>query len=1426
MRQFFKILTGTIIWLAIGLYVFPIVLLQIPAVQNRIGSEVEKVLSKRLGTKVLIDRINLGMLNRIIIDGTTIYDQQDKEMVKSRRLAVKISLPSLIKGRISISSAQVFATHLHLYKDSIGADHNFQFVLDSLSSKDTTSSNPLDLRINSLIMRQGSVTYDRYFAARTPGKLNPSHLCIEDISAHIVLKALSSDSVNLNIKRLAFNERSGIKVNRMSVAFKGSKQGCLLSGLNIRMPNSHLRVDTIAASYNAKNDKIDFGSLKFHGAIDKSIINARDFAFLSPSLADINDSIVLHSDFEGSPAMMRITNLHAETSLNMVSQLAGAKSPQANAGIEIDAACEIDTLGYGNIGFNLTSGVGNVMLNASLEDKSILTGQIQTDSILLGKLLDDTKLGIIKLQTQFEAVLDKDLKPQTTTFCGAVPAFDYNSYRYREIAFEGTYAHDHFKGSISSNDPNAMLKVDGALAKSNGKYQVDINSEVVNLAPMATNLSQKWQDAAFSGKIDLSLKGRRLEDIEGQIKVSDMSLESPERSYTLENLLFDARRENNEQTITLNSDFGHMRINGSFDYASLPNSIMNMVREKMPTIANMPEYNKKTNNKIQVYCVLDRTDWMEALLGIPLQLNRRTTFVAKIDDAKKEMYANCLVPQFYYNNQEYQNATIAITSPNDTLSCDLSIVKIMNNGIPFQLNMSNKAANSRLATSVNFDNNADKRLIGDITISTIFGRDNGATSAEINVMPSTLTINDDKWNISQARIVYNDKNINVSRFMLSHDNESITINGVASDSHKEQMTVSLRNIDVDYILNLVNFRSVRFGGKATGRAYIKAPFGNMEAKAKLMVNEFTFQDGRMGVLDANVNWDNTQKTININAVADDGPDALTYIDGYVSPSPGFIDLKIKAAGMHLDFLESFTSSFTEGVKGHVYGNANLIGPLSKINLVGDLIVNGEMNIKPLNTKYYLKNDTLKLIPDEIELKPSAISDIYGNNATLRGYIRHKHLTKLTYDLYVDTDNLLVYDFKDFGDEVFCGTVFGAGNVEIHGKSKELRMEVDLTTRPNSTFTYNVSTPDAIIDQKFINWNTKATAELPTSPNKAAEKPISMASDTYINFKINCTPDATVNFLMDSRTNDRISLHGTALLNAAYHNKTGFNMYGTYNVERGTYGMTIQDIIKKNFTFKEGGYLKFGGDPAKAQLNLQAVHTVNGVSLSDLNVGNSYSDNTTRVNCLLNITGEPFDLRLDYGIELPTASSDQERNIRSVIQGEEGMKQQVIYLLGFGRFMPQTNNNEAYQDPDKLSQTTQAMQGLLSGTISTQINNLLSSAINNNNWNFGANISTGDEGWHNAEYEGLLNGRLLNNRLIINGQFGYRDNVKTANSSFIGDFDVRYMLVPNGNLALRVYNQTNDRYFTKSSLNTQGIGIIIKKDFTNLGDLFGRKKKKK
>ena len=110
----------------------------------------------------------------------------------------------------------------------------------------------------------------------------------------------------------------------------------------------------------------------------------------------------------------------------------------------------------------------------------------------------------------------------------------------------------------------------------------------------------------------------------------------------------------------------------------------------------------------------------------------------------------------------------------------------------------------------------------------------------------------------------------------------------------------------------------------------------------------------------------------------------------------------------------------------------------------------------------------------------------------------------------------------------------------------------------------------------------------------------------------------------------------------------------------------------------------------------------------------------------------------------------------------------------------------------------------------------------NNWNISSNLSTGQEGWKNLEVEGILSGRLLNNRLIINGNFGYREN-EMRNSNFIGDFNAQLRLNATGDFALKAYNMTNDRYFAKQTFNTQGVGLIYKREFDNWRDFFKRKK---
>ena len=444
---------------------------------------------------------------------------------------------------------------------------------------------------------------------------------------------------------------------------------------------------------------------------------------------------------------------------------------------------------------------------------------------------------------------------------------------------------------------------------------------------------------------------------------------------------------------------------------------------------------------------------------------------------------------------------------------------------------------------------------------------------------------------------------------------------------------------------------------------------------------------------------------------------------------------------------------------------------------------------------------------------------------MTGGIHHDHLSDITFDMDVVADNLLAYDFPDFGDDIICGTVFATGTADLHGRPGEVTINCDVTPQPNTVFAYNATNPDAISQQEFITWGSKSEhskGDTVTTVQPTESSSLASATNIYINFSINATPNGTLRVLMDANTGDYITLNGNGAIKATFYNKGPFHMFGTYSVERGTYGITIQNFIKKNFTFQNGGSIVFGGDPFNANLNLQALYTVNGVSLSDLNLGNSFSNNTVRVNCLMNILGTIGAPRVEFDLEMPTVNADEQQMVRSVINGQQEMNQQVLYLLGIGRFYTQGANNAQSQ---QYGQTELAMQSFLSGTVSSQISEVLSQVIKSEDWNFGANISTGNEGWHNAEYEGIINGRMLNNRLLINGQFGYRDNATQSTTSFIGDFDIRYLLNPNGTLAIKAYNQTNDRYFTRSSLNTQGIGFIMKKEFDSIGDLFRHRKKR-
>ena len=1429
MKKFKHICNG-IIWTLIVLYLLLIVLMHLPSVQTFLGKEVAEALADKFGTKVEVGKVNLGFFNRIIIDDVMMYDQQGDSLIYASRLSAKIDYMAATQGKISVSSAQIFGLRANLYRQTAKSPANFQFVLDSLASKDTTQHKPLDLHIGSLIIRRGAIAYNQRDVAPRSGVFSPQHIRVSELSSHILLNHVTDNSIDLLLKKLSFKDESGFKLQSLHFKLQADRQKATLKEFRLLMPRSELVLDDLKATYRFEGKRFIPESLHFEGGIQQSKITFADVASLVPALRHFDDAVFVSSRFSGTAKSISVPSLNLRTgsgSINLqargsyshasshpawnadIANLnlspAGVEFLAENLGSKVKIPKEIQRLGTIHLtgkakGYekvlsakgNIETDAGNISLQAVKNDDRI-KASVDTRGVNLGRILDNRKLGTVVARIDAHGTMKHIFAK------GNIARFDYGNYDFHNIEIDGDYDMKALRGTASIADPNVNLSVKGDYHLGSRLYALD--AAINHLRP--TVLGMKMHDP----------------------------------SYSLDNISISANNKGKEGHLDVEAPFVSLYARGQYDLTTIYGSIMRLVADKLPTIPGISKHAAKGYNDFTLQANITSAEVLQRMFGLPLSLTLPVHINGNISDAEKNVNLYINAPNFSWDGSAFHDANIELNTIGDSLRMEARISQ----GLPYEkapvYRLRAAAADNNLSTLLYYANQSSKLPItGKIDARTqFFTSDNGATGVHVTVNPSEIMLGEKKWLLNPADIIYRKNELTVDMLNFSHGDQHIIINGKATPQATDSIVADLKDVDVAYILNLVNFHSVDFAGKASGKAVVKSIFQTPEAYANLDVKDFVFENGPLGTLHAKAAYDNQEGQINIDATAEDGPEHLTVINGYVSPKRNYIDLGIEAHNTSLKFMENFCGSFLNNVEAWCKGKLNVVGDLKNINLVGDVVAHGRMHMKQLGTDYTFNHLRAHAIPDDIQFEGDSIYDSHYNGkhshfALIRGGIHHKHLTRLSYDLDIDANNFLGFDTHEFGDDTFYGTVFATGTVGIHGKSGETIIDIDATPEPHSIFVYNVASPDAISAGSFIHWND-ATPYIyrPYSPdsdkNKKKDSSSNFSSDMRINFLVNTNPNLTLKLMMDDQTGDYITLNGNGVIRANYYNKGGLDMFGNYVVDHGQYKLTIQNIIKKDFDFQPGGTIAFGGDPYNAPLNLQAKYTVNGVPLSDLNIGRSFSSNNIRVDCLMDITGTPGAPKVDFSMDLPTVNSDAKQMIYSVINSQEEMNQQVLYLLGIGRFYTQTKNNQTSEDASQQSQTSLAMQSLLSGTISQQINNVLSSFVNSSNWNFGANISTGNEGFNNAEYEGILSGRLLNNRLLFNGQFGYRDNAN-ATQSFIGDFDLRYLIFPNGNLSIHVYNQTNDRYFTRNSLNTQGVGLIMKKDFFNLRDLLGIKKKSK
>lgn len=1425
-----------------------------------------------LGTELKIGKIDIGLLNRIVIDDVLLNDQTGKEMLKVTRLSAKFEILPLLKGKITISSVQLFGFNITLNKLTPDASPNFKFVLDAFASKDTIKKElNLDLRVNSVLIRRGRLSYDVLSEPETPGKFNPKHIKLHNIIANISLKALSNDSINGSIKRLSLDEQSGLELQKLSLKVLANEKNLKLENFSVVLPNTSISMDTIRMEYNGlKAFENITDSVRFSGRLLPSYATLKDISCFVPVLANFKEKLYLDLEFDGTVNRLNCPRLEIKAGSDM--QIRGDVAFQdLSAGSDayvfgnlsrfninrsgVDFLVRNFVKNYsatpdilkrlGDLSFNgeisgyfndlVTYGVfrtGLGVMNTDLKISSnkekgsfSSSGAIKATDFELGKLLGkEDLLGKISFNLEVSGTKYEYLYP-SANLRGLISTIEFSKYEYQNIELDGKYEHGGFDGKIALNDKNGIVLLNGSFNPVKKVPEFNFHAEIRDVYPHNLNLTKNYVDSKFSLKLDANFLGGSIDDMIGEVNVDSVSFSGPDKNYFLDNLNVKAtQKENGEKQLVLSSEFMNAVVKGNYSYQTVPVSILKTVERYIPSLLSLNRKLKEPDNNFSFDIHIYNTNILSEVFNIPLTVYTHSTIKGYFNDIANKLRIEGYFPSFKYGNRWFESGMMLCENPSEIFKCQIrGSNRVKNTVLNVALNA--QAQNDELKAAVHWGNNAEVTYSGTLSTVTNFFKtagENPILQADVRIEPTNVVLNDTIWNIHPSQIKIDSGRVYVDNFLFKHQEQFLRIDGKLTKEPKDTVKVELRDINIGYVFDIVQLKSVDFTGLASGTLFVNQTMKSPELNTTLFVKDFSFNQGLLGDMDIFGKWDKEQEGIFLDAKIREKDIAKTNVKGHIFIKKKGLDLKIDADGTNIKFLEHYMKSIASNVYGRVNGHVHFFGGFKSLNLQGDLFTDASLKINVLNASFAIK-DSIHMRPTEIQFNNIAIFDTEDHRGRLNGYLRHQHFKNLSYRFQMEANNMLVFNTKEDPDMPFYGTVYGTGNVLLNGNPSRLDVDAAMSTNRNTNFVYITGATTSAVSNQFITFIDKTpkrdrdSVYIVDDFMRNIEEENDTPLDIRLNLQVDATPDGTMKIIMDPVSGDYISGKGTGNIRMEYFNKGDVKMFGNYTIDQGIYKFSLQEVIRKDFIIKSGSTIAFNGNPLDAILDIQASYTVNSASLSDLGISETLTtQNNVKVNCMMNLAGNLTRPTLKFDIELPNASEEDRDIVKSAISTEEQMNMQILYLLGIGKFY-------TYDYGNNTGQSSNAMTSVLSSTLSGQLNNMLSHVINSNNWNFGTTLSTGDKGWTDVEVEGMLSGQLLNNRLLINGNFGYRDN-PTATTNFVGDFDIEYLLTKSGDIRLKGYNQTNDRYYTKTTLTTQGVGIVYKKDFNTWRDIFLRRKR--
>lgn len=1432
-------------------------LLLLPAVQSAVASWLASWASDHLGVEVRISQVAITLdgsvaLREVYVEdlrGDTLFWVPDLEL-RGLRVHPRSHL-------VQLTSLDIQGARFKLGMAEGDERSNLTLLLEKLESDSDTAAAPeWTIRCDRFRIDPFHFTFHDANEVIEPFGVDFDHIGIPDaiIAGHSLL--VVGDSITALMEQFSLTERSGLRIDQLGGQVAVSGKGIIIEELDLRTPVSSIggRLAMTAESWRSFNDFTTEVPLRFD--LKPSRLNFSDIAWFAPQLKGIDFPIAVsgkvrgtiaelkgrelqigfgqHSAFTGSAELTGLPAIDetfmvidVDAMSTSIDDLQRVPVPPFTSGDRVRLPPEIAPMGRIDLAGRFTgflraftadgranTQLGMVRTNVSynrdtITQRASINGRIATEHFDLAPIAGTRLVGPLTSNVRVKAI-GKDLRSMAVELDGEIPLLTINGRSISSITAKGHLERNLFNGSLTTDDEKLQLDFKG-LADLRGRWpKVDFTADLQHADLHALGFeSAKGYNAL---NLQIAARGRLSPDsLQGRLDARGISYCVGDAEYDLGDITLVSDRELGENVLRLDATFAEAEVVGAFLPTRLPTALQQVVFSVFPSLVSQVVY-KQEPQDFRFSITTRDTDGVLGLFAPKLRIEPGASISGDFNTRSFDFGLSATVPQARWGKVRIDSLRLIADKALDLLVFSARSTKqFANDSVWFGgTAITGKAYQDEVELEVGWDT-SNQGTQGDLEV---VGEVHSLTSATLDLLPSRLYFGRGTWaNERAARIRIDSSTVAIDSLMLRNGQQLIAFDGAISRDHTRAMAFSLEDVDLLNLEPLLDGPVLR--GTVSGDGRLFDLYGEPYVVSFVCGDSLRVKDVAVGDIRFNAAWIENKGALDLNGTLMRGPiKALDFTGRMAIREGNDLDMLLIMDRFDMALVNPYLPEGISDIGGTVTGNVSLTGSLADPHLEGRVeLSDATLRIDYLNTRYTF-SAPVEIESDMFTADNVIVSDEEGHTARMGATVIHRRFATWNYNIWGSMKDYMVLNTTLAENEIYYGKAYGTGDIEVSGMEGRLEVTVDAATAPGTRIHFPVGGSTEVSPISFVRFGELDSLE--------AEADVDLSGVT-LDLDVQVTPDAYFELIFDPTVGDIMSGRGNGHVELGVNSAGDLSMIGQVELVEGDYLFTLRNIVNKRFEVQPGGRIIWYGDPFDAQLDLEAVYKVRA-ALYDIVPPNERTEAFRKrvpIDVVMRLREKLMNPEIGFQVRLPSVDESVKAQVNSVLSTDQEMNRQVFALIVLNKFL----EPPSYAGSDAPSGTGNVAGTTTSELLSNQVSNWLSGL--SNDFDLGVNYRPGDNITQD-ELELMVSTQLFNERLLVTTNVGvqYGQRATTTANNLIGDFQVEYLMTSDGRFRLRAFSVTNDRNLNQADQapTTQGGGLVYRREFDRLGELFRRKKK--